>query len=143
MPRVSYKIKPPIPANRIAELRDRYELTQTDLAALATQYVRKLGDHEREVLYQTIAKLEKGKTALTTEWMEIIAQAFNLKVGHEKYKPWHLIADPAELENIVQSEEERQLLERRRALGDEAQRAFDAMTASTAETLKNMKKSGN
>jgi transcriptional regulator with XRE-family HTH domain len=132
-----------VPADRVREARKNLGLTLPALAELATQYVQNHGEPDREIIHQTVSRLEKGEIGMSLEWLTIIAGALNMAVGFEKYKPWHLIADPQELDNIVQSEEERRLLARRRELADEEQRAFDAMTENAAETLKNLKKSKN
>ncbi len=123
--------------NRIREEREKAGISQTILAELCDTSLR-------QIQYLEKGERSSGKQVqLTYEWMERIASAINTYTKSNTLKPWHLIAEADELEAIVQSEEERQLLARRRSLAEEEQRAFDAMTASTAESLKNLKKSGN
>lgn len=143
MARIKRENKTLMPLPRLTQARDEMGLSLPKIAELATEYVAECGEPDREIIYQTIGRVEKGEIPATLEWLTIITGALNKAAGFEKYKPWHLIADPAELEGIVQSEEERRLLDRRRQLADEEQRAFDAMTENAAETLKSLQKSKN
>lgn len=120
--------------NRIREEREKAGLSQSELAELCETSLRQIQYLEKG------ARSSGKQVQLTYDWLERIATAINSHTGKALLKPWHLIADPEELDSLVRTEEERQLLERRRSLGDEAQQAFDAMTASTAETLKNLKR---
>ena len=115
--------------NLIKDLREEHGLSMAELGRLAGTTA------------QQINFLEKGKRGLDTKWLKRITDGLNKKVGYEKYKPWHLIADRDDLEFLIQNEEEKQLIETRRALEESKQGAFDHMTADIAKSLNQLMES--
>lgn len=140
MARPKRNLKDKVPPNQIRKIRNEHRISLEKLAQLATEYVQSLDPNEAEITFQTLGKIENGVIGLTHQWMIVMAGAFNLHIGKNTYKSWHFVADGDDLEKFVRSSEELALLNKRRALKDTEQKAFDAMTESIMETIKTFQK---
>ncbi len=135
MPRPKRKNRFARPAVVLKIIRESLGLTQSNLAALATDIAQKVDEEYPEITQQTIGKLENGTISLSTEWMHILVPALNAKVGYNRYKPYHLAATPEELDTLLNENDASQYEKLRANLTAQEQAAFDAVTKGWYDTL--------
>lgn len=114
--------------NPLKRIRTKLGLDQEALASII------------EISRVHVSRLENAHSDIDLKRMRDIIKKINTHYGEEKITLNDFFLKDSDFDNFIQSEEEKRLIETRRSLKEEEQRAFDVMTATVLETIKSMRK---